>query len=133
MLVYMYRFYIAHYYFNCHNYNKNSNIILTSATMRVDDSFDYFLNRNGLIECENIITKDYVSPFSYNDQVDYYQYGGTKDITGNPSKLSEIIYYIHKTFQKRTMVLFTSIKMLENVSNMIMQLCSWFVPSARTR
>ena len=100
-------------------YNKNSNIILTSATMRVDDSFDYFLNRNGLIECDNIITKDYVSPFSYNDQVDYYQYGGTKDITGDPSKLSEIIYYIHKTFQKRTMVLFTSIKMLENVSNMI--------------
>ena len=87
--------------------------------MRVDDSFDYFLNRNGLIDCDNIITKDYVSPFSYNDQVDYYQYGGTKDITGDPSKLSEIIYYIHKTFQKRTMVLFTSIKMLENVSNMI--------------
>ena len=100
-------------------YNKNSNIILTSATMKVDDSFDYFLNRNGLNECDNIITKDYVSPFSYNDQVDYYQYGGTKDITGDPSKLSEIIYYIHKIFQKRTMVLFTSIKMLENVSNMI--------------
>ena len=68
--------------------------------MRLDDSFDYFLNRNGLNECDNIITKDYVSPFSYNDQVDYYQYGGTKDITGDPSKLSEIIYYIHKIFQK---------------------------------
>ena len=97
-------------------YSRNSNFILTSATIKVDDSFDYFLNRNGLHETDNIITDDYISPFSYRDQVAYYQYGGTTDITGDPSKLSDIIYYIHKTFQKRTMVLFTSIKMLENVS-----------------
>jgi predicted DnaQ family exonuclease/DinG family helicase len=100
-------------------YSRNSNFILTSATIKVDDSFDYFLNRNGLRKTDNIITDDYISPFSYQDQVVYYQYGGTSDITGDPSKLSDIIYYIHKTFQKRTMVLFTSIKMLENVSNKI--------------
>jgi len=100
-------------------YSRNSNFILTSATIKVDDSFDYFLNRNGLHETDNIITDDYISPFSYQDQVAYYQYGGTTDITGDPSKLSDIIYYIHKTFQKRTMVLFTSIKMLENVSSKI--------------
>ena len=100
-------------------YSRNSNFILTSATIKVDDSFDYFLNRNGLRKTDNIITDDYISPFSYQDQVVYYQYGGTSDITGDPSKLSDIIYYIHKTFQKRTMVLFTSIKMLENVSKKI--------------
>jgi len=100
-------------------YSRNSNFILTSATIKVDESFDYFLNRNGLYETDNIVTDDYISPFSYQDQVVYYQYGGTSDITGDPSKLSDIIYYIHKTFQKRTMVLFTSIKMLENVSNKI--------------
>ena len=100
-------------------YSRNSNFILTSATIKVDESFDYFLNRNGLYETDNIVTDDYISPFSYHDQVVYYQYGGTSDITGDPSKLSDIIYYIHKTFQKRTMVLFTSIKMLENVSNKI--------------
>ena len=100
-------------------YSRNRNFILTSATIKVDESFDYFLNRNGLYETDNIVTDDYISPFSYQDQVVYYQYGGTSDITGDPSKLSDIIYYIHKTFQKRTMVLFTSIKMLENVSNKI--------------
>jgi Rad3-related DNA helicase len=100
-------------------YRRNSNFILTSATIKVDDSFDYFFNRNGLRKTDNIITDDYISPFSYQDQVVYYQYGGTSDITGDPSKLSDIIYYIHKTFQKRTMVLFTSIKMLENVSKKI--------------
>ncbi len=100
-------------------YSRNSNFVLTSATIKVDDSFDYFLNRNGLQDMENIITNDYISPFSYQDQVVYYQYGGTNDITGDISKLSDIIYYVHKTFQKRTMVLFTSIKMLENVSKKI--------------
>ena len=72
-------------------YSRNSNFILTSATIKVDDSFDYFLNRNGLHETDNIITDDYISPFSYQDQVAYYQYGGTTDITGDPSKLSDII------------------------------------------
>ena len=100
-------------------YNRKSNFVLTSATLKVDDSFDYFLNRNGLQDMENIVTNDYISPFSYQDQVVYYQYGGSNDITSDPVKLSDIIYYIHKTFQKRTMVLFTSVKMLENVSKKI--------------
>ena len=64
-------------------YEKNSNIILTSATIKVEESFGYFLQRNGLTENDNIITRDYVSPFSYQDQVKYFQYGGSKDITGN--------------------------------------------------
>ena len=59
-------------------YEKNSNIILTSATIKVEESFGYFLQRNGLTENDNIITRDYVSPFSYQDQVKYFQYGGSK-------------------------------------------------------
>ena len=45
-------------------YEKNSNVILTS-TIKVEESFGYFLQRNGLTENDNIITRDYVSPFSY--------------------------------------------------------------------
>mgnify|MGYP001173270298 CR=1 FL=1 len=92
---------------------------MTSATIKVDDSFDYFLNRNGLSDMEDIMTNDYISPFSYGDQVTYYQYGGTRDITGDSIRLADLIYYIHKTFQKRTMVLFTSVKMLSDVSKKI--------------
>ena len=97
-------------------YEKNSNIILTSATIKVEESFGYFLQRNGLTENDNIITRDYVSPFSYQDQVKYFQYGGSKDITSDINELSDLIYHVHKTFNKRTMVLFTSVRMLENVS-----------------
>ena len=100
-------------------YNKNSNFILTSATIKVEESFNYFLQRNGLIDNENLLTRDYVSPFSYQDQVKYFQYGGSKDITNDISELSDLIYHVHKTFKKRTMVLFTSVKMLENVSKNI--------------
>ena len=100
-------------------YNKNSNFILTSATIKVEESFNYFLQRNGLIDNENLLTRDYVSPFSYQDQVKYFQYGGSKDITNDISELSDLIYHVHKTFKKRTMVLFTSVKMLENVSKKI--------------
>ena len=100
-------------------YEKNSNIILTSATIKVEESFGYFLQRNGLTENDNIITRDYVSPFSYQDQVKYFQYGGSKDITSDINELSDLIYHVHKTFNKRTMVLFTSVRMLENVSKKI--------------
>ena len=100
-------------------FDRFSCFILTSATIKVDDSFDYFLDRNGLSDIENIITNDYISPFSYGDQVTYYQYGGTRDITGDSIRLADLIYYLHKTFQKRTMVLFTSVKMLSDVSKKI--------------
>ena len=100
-------------------YDKNVNFILTSATIKVENSFDYFLHRNGLENSANIVSRDYVSPFSYHDQVKYYQYGGSKDITNDIGKLADLIYHVHRTYKKRTMVLFTSVKMLENVSKKI--------------
>ena len=81
-------------------YEKNSNFILTSATIKVEESFGYFLQRNGLTENDNIITRDYVSPFSYQDQVKYFQYGGSKDITNDISELSDLIYHVIKLLIK---------------------------------
>jgi Rad3-related DNA helicase len=100
-------------------YDKNVNFILTSATIKVENSFDYFLHRNGLEDSANIVTREYISPFSYHDQVKYYQYGGSRDITNDIGQLADLIYHVHTTYKKRTMVLFTSIKMLENVSKKI--------------
>lgn len=100
-------------------YDKNVNFILTSATIKVENSFDYFLHRNGLENSASIVTREYTSPFSYYDQVKYYQYGGSRDITNDIGQLADLIYHVHKTYKKRTMVLFTSVKMLENVSKKI--------------
>ena len=50
----------------------------TSATLRTNLSFDYFLNRVGLnsYEFDDISSKVFESPFIYSDQVTYYQYSG---------------------------------------------------------
>ena len=50
--------------------------ILTSATIRTRDSFDYFLQRTGLngVEFDDVQTAVFESPFHYSDQVTYYQY-----------------------------------------------------------
>ena len=52
--------------------------ILTSATLRVDESFDYFFSRTGLDtrEIEKVYSGAYPSPFHYEDQVKYFQYAG---------------------------------------------------------
>ncbi|NOZ03453.1 MAG: hypothetical protein GXO92_02470 [FCB group bacterium] len=91
--------------------------VLTSATLQVDDSFDYFLNRSGLnqMDPQQVITRTYPSPFYYEDQVTYLQYGGSISITNNPSALAEAIYNCHKKYNKRIMALFTSYNTLNGV------------------
>ena len=93
--------------------------VLTSATMRVDDTFDYFLARTGLDEREGVVTAEFASPFYYSDQVTFYQYGGPRVVTNDAKALADIVYHIHHTFQRRTMVLFTSVRMLTSVAGFI--------------
>ncbi len=88
--------------------------ILTSATLRIDDSFEYFLNRTGLdnVVLHNVVTKEIDSPFHYEDQVTYYQLAGTQNGSKDPEYVAELIYRCHKHYDKRMMVLFTSWSML---------------------
>ena len=72
--------------------------------------------RIGLSNYGNVLTKDFLSPFLYNEQVNYHQYGGSREISNDPVAISELVYYLHKTFSKRIMVLFTSIKALSDTS-----------------
>jgi Rad3-related DNA helicase len=87
--------------------------ILTSATLRTDMSFDYYLQRTGLngVEFEDVKTSVFDSPFHYNDQVTYYQYSGTDG--QSPDVLAKMIIMCHKRYNKRMMVLFTSRAQLE--------------------
>jgi len=95
------------------------NCVLTSATIKVQDSFDYFLGRTGLDQLGSITTKEYLSPFLYNEQVNYYQYGGSREISNDPKAISDLIFYLNKQFSKRIMVLFTSIKALSETAKHI--------------
>ena len=96
--------------------------ILTSATLRTRLSFDYFLNRVGLdsVEFDDLTTAVYESPFSYNDQVTYYQYAGSDG--QRPDIIAKTILYCHQKFNKRMMVLFTSRAQLDNTLQLLKQM-----------
>ncbi len=84
------------------------NCILTSATLRTDDTFEYFLRRTGLdnVKFNRKKLAVFESPFIYHEQVDYFQYSHTD--SQNPSLIAEIVYACHKYYDKRIMALFTS-------------------------
>ena len=89
--------------------------ILTSATLRVDESFDYFFSRTGLDtrEIEKVYSGVYPSPFHYEDQVKYFQYAGGNG--QDPALQASLIYSLHKKHNKRILALFTSRYALNNV------------------
>jgi len=97
-------------------FQRFDHCLLTSATLKINNSFDYFLQRIGLSDSDNIITKDFLSPFLYNEQVTYHQYGGIREISNDPSMIGDLVYHLHNTIGKRIMVLFTSRKALTDTA-----------------
>lgn len=93
--------------------------VLTSATLRVNSGFDYYFRRTGLDRIiDKSITTDYFpSPFYYEDQVTYLQYGNRKSITTDPVAIAKIITLVSKKYHQRIMVLFTARKTLTGVYN----------------
>ena len=97
-------------------FERLDNCVLTSDTLKVNDSFDYFSGRIGLDNIEDVIRKEFLSPFLYNEQVGYYQYAGKRELSNDPEGIGEVVYQLHKKFNKRIMVLFTSIKTLTDTA-----------------
>lgn len=97
-------------------FEKINSCVLTSATLKVQNSFDYFLRRVGLDDHGSVISKEFLSPFHYNEQVTYYQYGGSKELSNSPNGIGDLVYHLHKLFDKRIMVLFTSVRTLTDTS-----------------
>ena len=95
--------------------------VLTSATLRVEESFDYFLQRTGLafLDNEDVHTMEFHSPFYYEDQVRYYQFQGKNG--QNPSLIADVIYECHERYGKRIMALFTSRQALNHVYHELMK------------
>lgn len=96
--------------------------VLTSASFQVEESFDYFLHRAGLDRpgVEPVETEVFSSPFHYEEQVTYYQYGGADGSAAET--ISRLVYHCHKTFKKRTLVLFTSRKRLNETADLLRKL-----------
>ena len=104
---------------NVEFFRRFDHCLLTSATFKVNNSFDYFLRRIGLDDFDHVRTKDFSSPFLYNEQVTYHQYGGAREISNDPTMIGELVYHLHKTIGKRMMVLFTSRKALTDTANVL--------------
>ena len=96
-----------------------SHCVLTSATLRVNSGFDYYFRRTGLDRIiDKSVTTDYFpSPFYYEDQVTYLQYGNRKSINSDPVSIAKIIELVSQKYNQRIMVLFTARKTLTGVYN----------------
>ncbi len=93
-------------------FKRIDNCVLTSATLKIQDSFDYFTKRIGLDNNVNLLKEEFLSPFHYNEQVIYHQYSGSREIVNDSSSIGDLVYHLHKVLSKRIMVLFTSINTL---------------------
>ncbi len=102
---------------NANFFTRFDHCFLTSATLKVNKSFNYFLRRIGLEDFATVRTRDFLSPFLYSEQVTYHQYGGAREISTEPTKIGDLVYHLHKTIGKRMMVLFTSRKALTDTSS----------------
>ncbi len=93
--------------------------VLTSATLRVNSGFDYFFRRTGLDRIiDKVVKTDYFpSPFYYEDQVTYLQYGNRTSITSDPVAIAKIIELVNQKYNQRIMVRFTARNTLTNVYN----------------
>ncbi|MEE8340554.1 MAG: helicase C-terminal domain-containing protein, partial [Candidatus Neomarinimicrobiota bacterium] len=96
-----------------------SRCILTSATLRVNSGFDYYFRRTGLdrIIDESVKTDYFPSPFYYEDQVTYLQYGNRRSIIADAASIARIIELVSQKYNQRIMVLFTARNSLTGVYN----------------
>ena len=105
-------------------YKKFSSIILTSATLTVDDSFDFILNEigiNSLFSEKSFKTKRFLSPFFLKDQTKLFINSSNENIDsdGYNLELKNMILDIRRKVSKRTLVLCTSYKQILNFKNML--------------
>ncbi|MDP6532859.1 MAG: helicase C-terminal domain-containing protein [Candidatus Marinimicrobia bacterium] len=93
--------------------------VLTSASFQVEESFDYLLRRTGLDRpgVNTVVTRVFPSPFYYNDQVAYFQYGAAEGASAEV--IASVIYNCYKKYNKRMLVLFTSRKRLNDTADLL--------------
>ncbi|WP_458412720.1 ATP-dependent DNA helicase DinG [Schinkia sp. CFF1] len=98
-------------------FSKKQSVILTSATLAVEDSFQYVKTSLGLLDFE-VIAKKIPSPFSYKDQVKLMLPSDVPPIKDVEQAvfvedIAQKIISIARVTKGRMLILFTSYEMLE--------------------
>ena len=99
-------------------YSRLNSLVLVSATLAVDGSFDYFLSSAGLQEQERPVEcRVYGSPFDLERQLRFYLPNWLPEPSGKnawsfAAGLAELLSELSESFQKGTLVLFTSYGLL---------------------
>ena len=101
---------------------KFDSMILTSATLTVDESFDYILQEVGLNQYsidKKIVTEKFCSPFSISEQIKLFVNDSNHNINSIESTF-ELITKLKENLNKRMLILCTSYKQItdfKNISN----------------
>lgn len=103
-------------------YDDLSSAVFTSATLSVNGSFNYYLQRTGLKEHDRLQVKSYPSPFSYPDQARVFVplfLGYTND-PSYTDRVIDVLDDIWKVHPVGTMILFTSYSQLMNWESVLL-------------
>jgi len=93
------------------------NTFLTSATLRIIDSFDYILSRSGMdqLPATQIVTKALGSPFMYDDQMKFFTFHQEREHDHEYQSLANLITRLSRETGKGMLVLFTAYQALYDV------------------
>jgi len=95
-------------------FDEVDSAILTSATLKINDSFEYIANRIGLNNERKVIQKSVGSPFIYQEQMKFITYCPQKEYT-SASDTARLISQLSRETKKGIMMLFTSYRALKKV------------------
>ena len=102
-------------------FKNYKSFLMCSATYTINNSFDYFFTKIPL-KCDeniNVKTNIYKSPFLYSEQAKYYFFNKSIDINSSDyiNEVASQISKINKSLQKKVLVLCTSYKQVNAISN----------------
>ena len=108
-------------------YNKFDSMILTSATLTVDDNFDYILNELGIDDFsinKTFKTKKFPSPFFLSDQIKLFVNNSNFIVDSDDfiNNIKNIILDIRKQVPRRMLVLCTSYKQIINFKKLLINI-----------
>ena len=95
-------------------FEVKESVVMTSATLSTNRTFDYFRSRIGIEECQEHLVQ---SPFNFKEQVELHIPQSMPEPNSSefvPAAIKEIKHYLKMTHGK-AFVLFTSYRMLDEV------------------
>ena len=95
-------------------FETKESVVMTSATLSTNQTFDYFKSRIGIVDCQEQLVQ---SPFNFKEQVELHIPRSMPEPNSSefvPAAIKEIKHYLKLTHGK-AFVLFTSYRMMDEV------------------